>query len=81
MTMNNSIIFSFPGNKTFARLLANKLHIEEGKLIIKRFPDGESYVCINSVVKNKIAIFFCTLNDPNKKTNMGPEVWNKIKEK
>ncbi len=65
--MNNSIIFSFPGNTPFARLLANKLHIEEGKLIIKRFPDGESYVRINSVVKNKIVILLCTLNNPDKK--------------
>lgn len=65
--MNNNIIFSFPGNKRFAHLLANKLHIEEGELIIKRFPDGESYVCINSKVENKTVILFCTLNNPNKK--------------
>lgn len=65
--MNNSIIFSFPGNKIFARLLANKLHIEEGELIINRFPDGESYVRINSTARNKIVILFCTLNNPNKK--------------
>lgn len=67
MTMNNSIVFPFPGNKKFARLLANQLSIEEGKLSIKSFPDGESYVRIQSVVKNKIAILFCSLNDPNKK--------------
>lgn len=65
--MNNSIIFSFPGNKVFARLLAKKLHIEEGGLVIKRFPDGESYVRINSTVRNKIVILFCTLNNPNNK--------------
>lgn len=65
--MNNSIIFSFPGNKVFAHLLAKKLHIEEGGLVIKRFPDGESYVRINSTVRNKIVILFCTLNNPNKK--------------
>jgi len=65
--MNNSIIFSFPGNKVFAHLLAKKLHVEEGDLIIKRFPDGESYVRINSAVRNKIVILFCTLNNPNKK--------------
>ncbi|MGV3740588.1 MAG: ribose-phosphate diphosphokinase [Gammaproteobacteria bacterium] len=64
--MNKTIIFSFPKNKVFARLLANKLPIEEGKLIIKRFPDGESYVRIQSVVTNKIVIIFCTLNNPNK---------------
>lgn len=65
--MNNSIIFAFPGNKRFAHYLANKLHMEEGELVIKRFPDGESYVRINSIVKNKVAILFCTLNDPDKK--------------
>ncbi|TAL65210.1 MAG: ribose-phosphate diphosphokinase [Legionella sp.] len=65
--MNNNIIFSFPGNKKFAHQLANKLRIEEGELIIERFPDGESYVRINSPVKNKVVILFCTLNDPDKK--------------
>ncbi len=65
--MNNSIIFSFPGNKVLAHLLAKKLHIEEGGLVIRRFPDGESYVRINSKVRNKIVILFCTLNNPNKK--------------
>lgn len=65
--MNNNIIFSFPGNKRFAHQLANKLHIEEGELVIKRFPDGESYVRINSTVKNKVAILFCTLNNPDNK--------------
>lgn len=65
--MNNYIIFSFPGNKRFAQHLANKLHLEEGELIIKRFPDGESYVRINSIVENKVVILFCTLNDPNQK--------------
>ncbi|PJD94399.1 MAG: phosphoribosylpyrophosphate synthetase [Legionella sp.] len=63
----NNIIFSFPGNKKFAHYLAKKLHIEEGELIIKRFPDGESYVRINSTVENKTVILFCTLNKPDKK--------------
>jgi len=65
--MKNSIIFSFPGNKRFAHYLANQLPVEEGKLVIKRFPDGESYVRINSIVKGKIAILVCTLNNPDKK--------------
>ncbi|KTC67939.1 ribose-phosphate pyrophosphokinase [Legionella birminghamensis] len=65
--MNNYIIFSFPGNKDFAQNLANKLRIEEGELVMKRFPDGESYVRINSTVRNKIVILFCTMNNPDKK--------------
>lgn len=63
--MDNNIIFSFPGNKGFVHHLAKKLHLEEGDFIIKRFPDGEVYVQINSQVKNKVAILFCTLNNPN----------------
>lgn len=65
--MNNYIIFSFPGNKTFAHYLANKLHLEEGTLTIKRFPDGECYVRIHSPVEDKVVILFCTLNNPNQK--------------
>lgn len=65
--MNNYIIFSFPGNKKFAYYLANKLQFEEGELVLKRFPDGECYVRINSTVENKVVILFCTLNNPNQK--------------
>jgi ribose-phosphate pyrophosphokinase len=53
--MNNHTIFSFPGNKRFAHHLANKLCLEE-EFVVKRFPDGESYVRINSTVKDKVVI-------------------------
>lgn len=65
--MTHSIIFSFSGNKIFANQLANKLNIEKGNLIIKKFPDGESYIRINSNVRSKIVILVCTLNNPDKK--------------
>lgn len=65
--MNNTIIFSFPGNKKNADDLANKMHIESGHLTLRHFPDGESYVRIDSIVKDKIVILYCALNNPDKK--------------
>lgn len=65
--MNESIIFAFPENKVFANYLAKSLHIEKGNMLIDKFPDKESYIRINSNVKNKVVILFCTLNNPDRK--------------
>lgn len=65
--MNNAMIFSFPGNQQLAHDLAKKMSIEEGRLTLKHFPDGESYVRIDSMVKDKIVILYCTLHHPDKK--------------
>lgn len=65
--MENNILFSLPGNAKLTQLLAKKLTIELGKAEIRSFPDGESYIRIDSKVQNKTAILICTLNDPNPK--------------
>jgi ribose-phosphate pyrophosphokinase len=65
--MEKNIIFSLPENIKLTKALANKLAIEIGKAEFRVFPDGESYVRIDSDVKNKTVILFCTLDHPNLK--------------
>ena len=65
--MENCIIFSLPGNTELANSLAKELDIKMGKMVIREFPDAESYIRIDSVVNNKTAILVCTLNQPNSK--------------
>ena len=61
------ILFSLPGNNKFATLLAKKLNAELGEVTIRRFPDLESYVRIQSNVKNKCVVLVCTLHQPDEK--------------
>lgn len=65
--MEKNIIFSLPENIKLTQALAAKLAIEIGNAEIREFPDGESYIRINSDVKNKIVILVCTLDHPNSK--------------
>lgn len=65
--MDNPILFSLPGNKELTQALSNKLSIEIGKAEIHKFPDSESYIRINSEVKNKKVFLVCTLDHPNSK--------------
>lgn len=63
----NSIIFALPGNEVLASQLANELNVEIGKVTVRPFPDGETYLRIQSDVKNKNVIMVCTLDNPDAK--------------
>jgi ribose-phosphate pyrophosphokinase len=47
--------------------LAKNLESEVGKVVVRRFPDGESYVCVESNVEEKTAIIIATLREPDDK--------------
>ena len=61
------MLFSLPGNETMAHKLAEHLNAETSDATIRHFPDGESYVKLNSDVKGKCIIFVCTLHEPDDK--------------
>ncbi|HHT0594910.1 TPA: ribose-phosphate diphosphokinase [Legionella anisa] len=65
--MDNPILFSLPGNNELTQALSNKLSFEIGNAEIHTFPDSESYIRINSEVKNKTVILVSTLDQPNSK--------------
>ena len=61
------IFFALPGNEELAESLAIKCNGEMGKVIFHHFPDEETYIKIESDVKDKQVIMVCTLNHPDMK--------------
>lgn len=65
--MKKTILFAYPDNTILAHALANELSVEMGEMMLREFPDGESYVRIDSDVKDKTALLICSLDHPNSK--------------
>jgi ribose-phosphate pyrophosphokinase len=61
------IFFALPGNVELTQSLVEKCQAEFGKAIVRQFPDGETYIKIESDVKDKQVMVFCTLNHPDEK--------------
>lgn len=61
------LIFGMPGNEALTGQLVDALAAEPGEMIIRHFPDGESYVRVLSEVKRRDAIVVCTLYRPDGK--------------
>ncbi len=61
------IFLALPGNEELALSLSNKCHAELGKVLFHQFPDEETYIKLESDVKDKEVILVCTLNHPDKK--------------
>jgi ribose-phosphate pyrophosphokinase len=62
------LLLPFPGSETVATGLAAELDAEVGALTIRRFPDGESYVRIDTPVVGRSVVLVCTLRDPDQLT-------------
>jgi len=61
------IIFSlFEEHPTYEYLIKN-FDFEKGEIIIRQFPDGESYIQIKSDVQNRNIIILNSLDNPNEK--------------
>ncbi|MGE0562752.1 MAG: ribose-phosphate pyrophosphokinase [Flavobacteriales bacterium] len=62
-----TILFALPGNEKITKQLAGQLGAEMGEAVIRQFPDGETYVRIQSDVKAKRVVLICTLHQPDDK--------------
>lgn len=62
-----TIIFAFPNHKKLAEKISNETGYGLGSLEFHRFPEGESYVRINSDVKNQQVILICGLENADEK--------------
>ncbi len=62
-----TLLFTFPGYEELAKNLAGKLKCTQGDVTIRHFPDGESFVKLNTDVKNHEVILLCGLDHPDKK--------------
>lgn len=61
------LVLALPGNERLAVALAGILGAEMGALTLRRFPDGESYVRVDTSVRDREVILACTLHRPDDK--------------
>lgn len=59
------VVFAMPGNDALATALAARLGAEKGACTVRRFPDGESYVRVETAVQGRDAVLACTLDRPD----------------
>lgn len=62
-----TIILALAGNEELAASLARQLDATVGKVTIRHFPDGESYIRIHDDVKGKKVVLVCSLHQPDEK--------------
>ncbi|MBS0290832.1 MAG: ribose-phosphate pyrophosphokinase [Proteobacteria bacterium] len=63
----NTLIFTLYSSSTFSQNIVKQVPCKPGSIEIRSFPDDESYIKINSDVKNQRVIFIATLDRPNDK--------------
>ncbi len=67
MKKDTYILFALPGNEELTQKLSKALKAEIGETTIRKFPDGETYVCIHSDVKDKCVVLMASLHQPDEK--------------
>jgi ribose-phosphate pyrophosphokinase len=60
-------VIGLPGNAALAARLALELGARRGRLEVRRFPDGESYVRICSAIADRPVVLAATLDRPDEK--------------
>jgi ribose-phosphate pyrophosphokinase len=66
--MSDKLLFPFPGNEVLGSAIAEQLNCPVAQWKLACFPDGESYVRLETDVTGKEVILICSLNQPNTKT-------------
>ena len=62
-----TLVFALPGNEELAKYIIKTPGYKKGEVVVHSFPDGESYIRIESDVKNANTIIACTLDRPDSK--------------
>lgn len=65
--MTSPLLFALPGNETMAEALCIALNGEMGRLEMRNFPDGESYLRLLTDPKGRSVVLVCTLDRPDGK--------------
>ena len=63
----SAVVFALPQNEALARALAAELDAELGGLEVRRFPDGETYVRLDSGVAGRDVVIAASLSPPDPK--------------
>lgn len=61
----HTAVFALPGNETLAAALTAELNATAGALVIRRFPDGETYLRFDTPVSGCKVILVCSLHHPD----------------
>ena len=61
------VVIAMPGNEHLTDELAAHLGLERGAATVRRFPDGESHVRVETSVEGRHAFIVCTLDRPDDK--------------
>ena len=61
------VVFALHGHEALCRIIAECLDGEVGNLTLRRFPDGETYVRLETGVEGRPVILLCSMNDPDAK--------------
>lgn len=60
-----SLLLSYPGNEALGEGLRRALGAESVRFLMRHFPDGETYVRIDSDVEDQAVAILCSLRDPD----------------
>jgi len=60
-----SLVYALPGNEALGGALVTMLEAGRGELLVRKFPDGESYVRLLTPPAGRRVIFACGLQHPN----------------
>ena len=63
--MSDSLWFTVDNNIELQQGVLSRLDIELGNVLIRHFPDGESYVRVESDCRDRDIIIQCTLTEPD----------------
>ena len=61
------VLFCLDDNPELARAVCQGLNAEMGDVLVRAFPDGESYVRVLSPCEDRIAVMVCSLHQPDSK--------------
>ena len=61
------VIFGFPGQESLARDLVSGLGAQPGAMLLRRFPDGETYVRLDTPVEGHRVVLACGLDHPDER--------------
>ena len=63
----NPLIHAWPGHEPLAASIASRVHGEIAPVSLRRFPDGETYVRLMTLPKDRDVILVCGLEQPDEK--------------
>lgn len=63
----DALILALPGNETLAAAIADRLRLQIGQMAVRHFPDGETYVRIDTPVRHRDVVIVCGLHEPDPK--------------